>query len=186
MGISLSWVAVEALSAEEALSRLSLGRTATSCAFPFKGVGCHALTANWFLVVAGRCDHRIASAPSLVALSAGCRAVTCAIEEHVNFASAELWRDGRRIWRVEHQGDEDPENMSSEGQLPQQFHLLLKTVECQDSESLDGHFHMDIPLLLAKEITGFRHDEVNAAFDDAPFEELTDLAAKRRWWNWWS
>jgi hypothetical protein len=185
MGISLSWIAVEALPADEVLLRLSLARTARDCTYPFKGVASHTLPKNWFLVAAGRCDHRIASSASMAALSKGCRAVACAIEEHVNFASTELWQDGTRVWHVQHQGDEDSGNMSSEGQLPQRFHELLATVEPDDSENLDGHFHMDIPLLLAKELSGFRHDETDAELDSTPFEELAELKAKGSWWKLW-
>jgi hypothetical protein len=185
MGISLSWVAVKALPAEEALLRLSLTRTAKDCTYPFKGVASHALPNGWLLIAAGRCDHRIASAASMAALSTGCRAVACAIEEHVNFASTELWHDGARVWHVQHQGDEDSENISHQGEVPQRFHDLLATVEPQDSENLEGHFHMDIPLILAKEIAGFRHDESNAEFDRTPFEELSELRTKGSWWKPW-
>jgi hypothetical protein len=121
----------------------------------------------------------------MVALSKGCRAVACAVEEHVNFASAEVWQDGTRIWQVQHQGDEDNENISSEGKVPQRFHQLMATVEPEDSENLEGHFHMDIPLILAKELSGFRHDESNLVFDSTPFEELADLKATRSWWKLW-
>ena len=185
MGISLSWVAVEALPAEEALLRLSLARTAKDAAYPFKGIASRALPNGWFLVAAGRCDHRIANAASMSELSRGCRAVACAIEEHVNFASAELWQDGARVWKVQHQGDEDSANMSSEGQVPLRFHEMLATVEPEDSENLSGHFHMDIPLILAKEISGFRHDEANEEFDKASFEELSEIKAKSTWWKPW-
>lgn len=121
MGISLTWVAVEALPADEALLRLSLVKTSKNCLYPFKGVASHSLPDDWFLVAAQRCDHRIANTASMSAFSKGCRAVACAIEEHVNFASAELWQDGARVWHVQHQGDEDNENISSQGQLPQRF-----------------------------------------------------------------
>jgi hypothetical protein len=185
MGISLTWVAAEALPADAVLARLSLGATARKCVYPFKGVASHALPNNWFLAAARRCDHRIANSESMTALSAGCRAVACAVEEHVNFASSELWQDGKRVWRVEHQGDEDPENMSAEGRLPPSFHELLASVERHDSERLDGHFHMDIPLILARELTGFRHDELNPAVDESPFDELDDLRARGGWWKFW-
>ena len=185
MGISLSWVAVEALPADEALLRLSLARTAKDVAYPFKGVASHALPNDWFLVAAGRCDHRIAHAASMSVLSKGCRAVACAVEEHVNFASAELWQDGARVWHVQHRGDEDSENMSAEGRLPPRFQELLATVESEGSENLDGHFHMDIPLMLAKELCGFRHDEANAEFDNTPFEELGEIKIQGSWRKPW-
>lgn len=75
--------------------------------------------------------------------------------------------------------------MTSEGQLPQRFHELLATVEPEYSDNLDGHFHMDIPLILAKEVAGFRHDESSPELDGVPFEKLTDLQAKTSWWKPW-
>lgn len=185
MGISLAWVAVETPDVEAALQRLSLSRTGERCVFPCKGVSGHALPGGWFLVAAMGCDHRIGRDQSLSALSQGCRAVSCAVEEHVNFASTELWQDGQRVWQVQHEGDRDVEHISHAGAVPARFYELLATVEPGDSENLDGHFHMDIPLLLAQDITGFRHDECNPAVDSTPFELLTDLAARRRWWRLW-
>jgi len=185
MGISLSWVAVEALPADEALLRLSLAKMAKECAYPFKGAASHALPNDWFLVAAQGCDHRISSKASMSVLSKGCQAVACAIEEHVNFASTEFWQDGVRVWHVQHQGDEDSENISFQGAVPQRFHDLLDTVEPEDSENPDGHFHMDIPLILAKELSGYRHDESNAEFDNIPFEELADLKTKGSLWKPW-
>lgn len=185
MGISLSWVAAEALSANDALPRLALAATGNPIAFPFKGIATKQLPKDWILIAAGRCDHRIARQESMSVLSSGCRAVACNIEEHVNYASAELWQDGSRIWRVEHQGDEDSTNMTAEGQLPQQFQELLAGVEPEDSENIDGYFHMDIPLILAKELVGFRHDEVNDVIDSTPFEELRETTQKKFWWKLW-
>ena len=86
---------------------------------------------------------------------------------------------------MQHQGDEDSENISAQGQVPQRFKELLATVETADSENLQGDFHMDIPLMLAKEIAGFRHDECDPEFDSIPFDELVDLKAKSRWWTPW-
>lgn len=185
MGISLTWVAVEALPADEALLRLSLVKTSKDSVYPFKGVASHSLPNDWFLIAAHRCDHRIGNAANMSELSKGCRAVACAIEEHVNFASVELWQDRVRVWHVQHQGDEDNENMSYQGQLPQRFRELLATVEPEDSENLDGHFHMDIPLILAKELCGFRHDESNPDVDNTPFDELAELKTKGSWWKPW-
>lgn len=186
MGISLAWVAVESLSVDEALRRLSLARTGKDCGYPFNGVSSHALPGAWFLVAARGCDHRIVRPESMAALSAGCRAVACAIEEHVNFASTELWQDGQRVWHVQHEGDRDVENISKAGVPPPRYFELLATVEPGDSENLEGHFHMDIPLLLAKDLTGFRHDEDNPDIDSTPFEQLIDLAPRRRWWRLWT
>jgi hypothetical protein len=185
MGISLAWVAVEALPVDEALRRLLLARTGEPCEFQHVTVSSHPLPYNWLLVTAMGCDHRVIRPESMAAISAGCRAVACSVEEHVNFASTELWSDGLRTWHVQHEGDRDVENITYAGSPPPRFFELLSTVESGDSENLQGHFHMDIPLLLAKDISGFRHDECNPDVDSTPFERLTDLAPKRPWWRVW-
>jgi hypothetical protein len=185
MGISLSWVAVKGLQSEQALLRLSLKQTAKKCEYLPAGIASHVLPENWFLVTARRCDHRLVKSKSMSGLSVGCVAVACNIEEHVDFTSSELWQNGTLVWRIEHQGEEDPENLSATGELPIRFHELLSSVESQDSENLDGHFHADIPLILAKEFSGFRHDETNPAINYSSFEELSDLLPRNSWWKLW-
>jgi hypothetical protein len=44
---------------------------------------------------------------------------------------------------------------------------------------------MDIPLMLARELTGFRHDEFDASFDGTDFDALQDLPSKGRRWMFW-
>lgn len=185
MGISLAWVAVETPHVDDALARLGLARTGQRAEQLFHGISGHSLPHGWYLVAATPCDHRIATAASLAAVSAGCRVVACAVEEHVNFASTALWHGGVQVWQVEHEGAEDPENISHSGTPPAHFRELLASVEPGTSERLDGHFHMDIPLLLAKDLTGFLYNEQNPLIDSTPFEQLTDLAVQRRWWMPW-
>ncbi len=185
MGISLAWVAVEGLPLDQALQRLLLSRTGEACEFQHVDVSFHPLPQNWLLVTGMGCDHRVIRPESMSAVSAGCRAVACSVEEHVNFASTELWENGQRTWHVQHEGERDAENISHAGSPPQRLFDLLATVESGDSENLDGHFHMDIPLLLAKELAGFRHDEYNPDIDSTPFEKLANLAQKRPWWRFW-
>jgi hypothetical protein len=143
------------------------------------------LPGGWVLVAADRCDHRILSPENLASLSAGCEAVACAIEEHVNFASSEFWIDGRRLWRVAHADDEGPENVSTEGSPPESFQQLIATAEPWDSENMEGHFHFDIPLILAKDLAGYRHDEVDEVLGVSHFLRLRDTKPRAAWWKLW-
>lgn len=189
MGLSLAWVAVEALSADDALSRLLLTETNKACSFPFIGIASLSLPNDWFMIAASRCDHRIISESSLTVLSKNCRAVSCSVEEHVNFSSTELWENGERIWHVEHAGEVDEHNISFQGKIPQRFHELLATVEPDDSDNLNGHYHMDIPLIIASEISGFRHDAGDVNFDFLEIAECyvarnAEIKTKKSWWKW--
>jgi hypothetical protein len=182
MGISLAWVAVKGLDMDTILSRLELEPTGRECDCLDVDVSAHPLPGDALLVTTMRCDHRIIEPDSMAKVSAGCQAIACAVEEHVNFSLCELWRDGRRIWQIQYVGCESPEEFTHEGELPPRFHELVAGGEPEDEEDSDG-FLMDVPLILAKELGGFRHDEFDPAFDAVPFQELKDVRARPGWWK---
>ena len=187
MGVSLTWVAVKGLALDEVLSRLELARTGATCNYPVDGVACHPLAGDGWLVIANRCDHRIGDDAGMASLSAGCEALVCHVEEHVAFARCAVWRDGGQSWQVTHEGSEDEEDISWEGEPPARFHALLEGVrvdnDYDNDEDPDAWFHMDIPLILASEIAGYRHDADDPAFDAQPFEALRDLRPGKPWWR---
>lgn len=187
MGISLAWVAVKGLELDTVLSRLELEAIDRTVDWLESDIAAHSLPGDALLVMALGCDHRIVEADSMIRLSVGCEAMACAVEEHVNFSSCALWRDGRQIWQAEYVGCEVPEEFTHEGELPARFHELLAHVEPEDSDNLDGVFLMDIPLILAKDFSGFHYAETDAAFDAVPSHELKDVRARARasggWWK---
>ena len=186
MGISFAWTAIEALPPAEVLSRLSLGVTEKKCGFPFDAVASHVLPKQWFLVAAGQCNHRIIEPESMRAVSKGCHAIACSIEEHVGFSLAELWHDGVRVWQVEYSADRTPDSLHGSGTLPDLFHTLHAAAVPDDSDKLEGIFLMDIPLMMAKDVAGYRHDEDDPDFDATPFQLLIDLRPKKPWWKLWT
>lgn len=185
MGISLAWVAVKGLETDTILARLDLAPTGRNCDLLETGISAHPLPGGAQMVAALDCAHRIIEADSMARLSAGCEALACSVEEHVSWSMCELWRDGRRIWQVHFAGSEDPAEFGHEGELPPRFHELLANVTPEESDSLEGYFLMDIPLILAKEFSGFHYAETDPAFDALPFRELKDLRARPKagWWK---
>ena len=118
--------------------------------------------------------------------------VACSIEEHVMFSDASLWRDGKKVWDVRHQGDRRVTDLTAEGELPAAFDATRKLyAEKQAAEDPKEKFSVDwyfeIPLALAKGLVGFKHDE------DGPgdFEVLTPVAgagtspARKSRWRFW-
>ncbi len=91
------------------------------------------------------------------------------------------WRDGRQVWSVSHDGSEGGDQLDVEGELPAVFEeLKQEAVAAQAESEADGggvNFVFDIPLDLAAEITGFRHDEMGFDDDIAPFTVLERLFA---------
>ena len=186
MGYSLSWLAVQGLRRDAVFELLSLTPNGVKCTYPFQGVCAYELPGPWVLIAANRCGHRIIGPEVLQGLSAEALVVACAVEEHVNYASSEAWHKSLRTWKVEHEGEAGSENITVLGNPPSEYANLLKSVELEDSSIMDGHFHMDIPLLLAKQITGFRHDDDISSIDYDGFETLLQSTAPRRWWQIWS
>jgi hypothetical protein len=86
------------------------------------------------------------------------------------------WKDGRQLWSVSHDGSDGGDQLAVEGQLPDVFEELRHEAEAAQAESdKEGggvDFVFDIPLDLAAELTGFRHDEMGFDDDIPPFTAL--------------
>jgi hypothetical protein len=195
MGVSFCWVGVEAKTADEVYARLGVFETGASgdCYdFPISGL---MLPSSWFLLAAKGCDHAILSARVLSEISAKGSAIACSIEEHVMYQSAAMWCDGREIWGVKHRGgDYGIMDLVVNGSPPEPFEELrtryMSEQMAEGGAEADADLIAEIPLDLARSITGFKHDEVNPAIDGY-FRELrghaTGLlaeAARRRWKFW--
>jgi hypothetical protein len=79
------------------------------------------------------------------------------------FSSCAFWKDGKRLWSVKHSGDEGVFNIVRSGKVPRQYASIKKAlVEKQKSdggEKADVDHVFELPLQLAKDLVGFRHDE---------------------------
>lgn len=87
----------------------------------------------------------------------------CLVEEHVMASSSELWLGGGRKWWISHEGEEGPKGIAVEGDPPDCYAQTRRDMESEqaaaggDQAGVDYIF--EIPLLVAKSITGFKHDE---------------------------
>jgi hypothetical protein len=183
MGESISWFAIKGLDKETIYRRARL--TSTGAVGDYAGGnGARQLPGGWTLIVLGRVLHPLISSAELQKLSADCELIACNVEEHVMASSSEAWKEGNRIWRLEHQGDERVDHLECFGHLPKNFAQIEK--ECRDLQEKEDHaqpevdFVFEIPLKLAQSITGFKHDE-------GPVEafELLDWHKPKPWWQIW-
>lgn len=189
MGYSLSWLAVRNISGESVLDRLALHPTGARAEYATEKISGQPLPDGWFLVVARGCDHRIISESALSSVSVDAEVVACSIEEHVMVSSSEGWGGGKRLWRVDHDGQESMRDLTTSGSLPSPFAKLhaqaLEDQDAEDAGAREVDFFFEVPLVLAREIVGFKHDENIASLDYDGFEVFKSSIAVRRWWQIW-
>ena len=192
MGYSLSLLAVQTSNQTEALQQLGYIRTDQSCEYAQEPLSSYALPTIWFLIVARGCDSRFLQPKILGPLSVHFPVVTCSIEEHVMFSSAEYWAGGNQVWRAEHVGENGPIHLKTSGILPTGFEAMAaahkEAQEADGGEKADVDHYFDIPLNAAKEIIGFKHDEDIPGVDYEGFEVLRKASSSTNhkiWWHFW-
>ncbi len=108
------------------------------------------------------------------------------------FSSAEYWAAGEQVWRAEHVGENSPVHLKTSGALPTGFEAMsakfkdAQAAEGGDEAGVDHYF--EIPLVAAREIIGFKHDEEIPGFEDEAFEILRKgrpSGDSKSWWRFW-
>ncbi|MHB8846580.1 MAG: hypothetical protein ACYC7L_17745 [Nitrospirota bacterium] len=176
MGYSLSWTAVKGRSPEEVHRLLGVkgtGRTSNYGDHPLVG---RLLPNGWYIVIADSSDNRIVHKDTLALLSEGGRAVACSLEEHVMASSCSFWSKGKKDWSVEHESERGVFDVKTTGNLPEGFSRLREQLsrdqEKEGGEKAEVDLLFDLPLELAKQYTGFKHDEVADSAVDEVYEVL--------------
>ena len=176
MGYALSWTAVNGLSPEEVhrlLGVKSTGRSGNYGEHPLVG---RRLPNGWYIVIADSYDDRIVHKSTLAQLSVGCSVIACSLEEHVMASTCASWQEGKKKWSVEHENERGMLDVKTSGKVPENFSALkeklIREQEAEGGANADVDHLFDLPLELAKQYTGFKHDEVARDTDDEVYEVL--------------
>jgi hypothetical protein len=187
MGYSLAWLAAQGKPPQSLFAELDLRRTGKPSEYPDDPLVGAPLDGGWYLLVARGCDHRMIGEQFLKTLSRRCRVIACSIEEHVMYSGAALWENGERVWSVSHQGDENLHDLSANGALPDFFagvrDELLAKQAAEGGKDAGVDYVFEIPLEVARRITGFAHD--SAASVEIDRFEVLDSAPAKPWWKVW-
>ena len=167
MGDSLSWFAVRGKTPEAVLRDFGLKNVGAAYRdTPYCG---GMLPSGWFLVTHGWHEF---STNEVRSLSRDCEVIACFVEEHVMVSRAAGWKDGKQIWSVSHGADDSDDNLEVEGEPPAGFPMIRDRLIKQQEEDGGADFIFNIPIDLAKEITGYSHeDSLEISFDN--FVKLT-------------
>jgi len=176
VGFSLSWLAIKDTDAEEVCSGLGLVKRGGSRVVPDFEFSGATLATGWYVVVGDRSGYEFLACCDLQALSETQDVIVCEVEEHVMYSSAALWRGGACLWKIVHEADHGFYHLETEGQPPTEFESVrAEYVAKQDAEGgddADVDYVFEVPLLFARRIAGYKHDEVEVAGQEPSFEEL--------------
>jgi hypothetical protein len=158
VGFSTSWFGFRGCGIKEVAALV--GREVGSSSEDFDApINAFCSDKNWGFIILDCCTFPNPPDSDLSVFSQGKEMVVVHIEEHTMFARAELWSDGNNIWRIWHSGDENVMDLHTTGDLPTSFEPLKQQAFSRQVKESDVDCVFDLPLDLAAELTGFRHDE---------------------------
>ena len=174
MSFSLAWFAVHGIAREDFLDRAGFDDIGEVDEYFEEDHSIGELPGGWIVIVTS--DVGLLAPDKLAHWSVGGRLVAAVVHEATMNSVATEWNDGKQVWSLAHDGSEGGESLEVEGQLPDVFEELKQEAIAAQSESeKEGggvDFVFDIPLDVAAEITGFRHDEMGFDDDIPPFTAL--------------
>jgi hypothetical protein len=199
MGYSLSWLAVSGKPQRAVYDELGFRPTGEREEIPEADLTGATLPNGWCLIVSNR-SGQVASDAAMERLSSsGCELVTCFVEEHVMFSSATGWKDGRKSWSIIHDAQRGIQHLETAGELPPAYGSIRDRLFARQAEEnlrkaglrrplfprkvlaieeMGCDYIFEIPIEVARELTGYQHDRDIPEMTGEPFEVLIGAVPK--------
>lgn len=182
MGFSLSWLAVKNVPESTLLSSIAATKTGRSSEFPEQPLSYLDRGNDWRLILADHMDIIHERNEWLSRLSRDTELVSVFVEEHVMYSAATYWKDGKQIWFIEHNNERGGlDDIKASGQLPSCYQQILNDLQQKLKNDRECDFLFDVPTEVAKEITGYKHDDAGEPGDI--FWELESPERSKPWWK---
>ena len=187
MGYRISWLAVRGIDKAAVYDRLGLtpsGETGFAFDHPVTGTQ---LPNGWTVVGFNELAHELVRDDEVRSLSAGCTVMACNLCETTMCSSASFWKDGNEIWSLFHFSNNTVEHLETNGVLPAEFDGIEKEYRALQSE--DGSqdpvvdYMIEIPMILATQLTSFRHNAGSADFEYLERKPREEKPAVKPWWR---
>jgi hypothetical protein len=183
MGFSITWCAVREERAQKLLEHLRLSPTGKLEEFPESLIATAKLDNGWRVLWYNEHGCPFLRPDDLGVISQHQDVLLCLVEEHVMASSAELWSGGRRKWWISHQGENGPQGLATEGDLPACLASIRSEMEQAQSSAggaeADVDYIFEIPLKVAQSLVGFKHDEECPHLTQEQFMVLSGATPKR-------
>jgi hypothetical protein len=173
MGFALHWAALKGDSLESIYSVFKLRSTGHREELPESDIDGVELPTGWSLVLFNR---KTIKDELLQEFTSSGEVVSCFVEDHVMFSTASGWRNQGPIWSVTHDCEKGRFHLEILGVVPSSLEGMQRSMVAQQKaaggEKADVDHIYDIPAELAKELTGFRHDQGIPGMSGDVFEVL--------------
>jgi len=177
MGFAVSWLAIRDNSEDSVLASLGLEKTGETEEIP-ESDWSTTRAGDWIVIWSNRCESKkFRDAGSKLKGEA----IICDVEEHVMFASVAAFKDGSLSWRIVHDAQLASDHLLVEGAPPESLAYIRTEQFARVSEDREVDFIFDIPIRVAQELVGFRHDEAVQRI----FEVLRAASRSKPKWMFW-
>jgi hypothetical protein len=181
MGFRISWIATEA-SEENVLAALDAVKTGETDAYPDFDLCVVTAKPGWTVIWSN--DEVFFDDARCMALSREFPLLGVHVNETVMYSDARWFDGGGLVWKIWHEGDEDPAHLARIGPLPDQaaeIEQAKRAEQKRDDEANPGDgvdIIFEIPLALAASYCGFKHDEFEGT-EDSCKELQSQLVTKK-------
>ncbi len=180
MGFSLSWIAVKGHSAQEVQAALGVRLTGEREDFPESDLSGAQLSTGLYLIVFNRKEL---TAAKLSKYSSYFDLIYGFVEEHVMYSAVAAWQGGKELWSVIHDAQKGILHLEVNGTPPTNFVAIRDRLTAEqkneDPQEPEVDHIFDIPVELAKELTGYRYDQDIDSVGPGAFEVLEPV--KKSW-----
>lgn len=172
MGFSIAWIAVNGKPKAQVLAKLDLSETGIVDEANESPISGAELPGSWYLLFLNDFDHPFTAASALTRLSDECTVIACRVEEHVMTSSVFSYTNGRMHWVVTHEAEQGQRHLVENGDLPEPYldirARLFSQQDDADTKSEGVDLVWDIPVTLAYELCGYRHDNAYLKTGEEP------------------
>lgn len=187
MGFSITWFAVPEKSVEAFLTQLQLTPTGKTEELPESLVSIGKLDTRWSVLWYNEYQCPFLGELKVADISENHDVLWCQVEEHAMASSAELWSGGKRKWRISHEGENGPKGLDTDGELPQTLSTIRQEMEAmqkaEGGDAAEVDYIFEIPLKVAENIVGFKHDCECSHLIGNLFHVLTRPTPKAGWFG---
>lgn len=177
MGYAISWLAIRSNTESPVLASLGLEKTGETEELP-ESTWSTTRVGDWIVIWSNSYEpRRFRRAGSKL----NGEVIICDVEEHVMFVSVAAFKNGTMTWRIVHDAQQAADHLVIDGTPPEPFASIQREQFARVSEDREVDFIFDIPVRLAQELVGFRHDGAKSA----SFEVLRVTSGNKPKWKFW-